>query len=205
MADGTEPDGRPDGDREAPARPTHQPVRPGFASGLPQREVGPRPRVAAVVAALVAASIACFLAPTVVAALRHRSLRTDLQARLAERAPDYSAEDIDRAVLLGLAVVLVATLGACLLQLLAARAILARRRSGRSSLLVATLLLVPLSVLASAFRDGGTTDAALLVGQGAFALTALVLSRSSQLVEWLEARPAFAIRPLISDSTSAED
>ncbi|WP_040320313.1 hypothetical protein [Aeromicrobium marinum] len=185
-ADGEEPDAAPP-----------PPRRPGFSSGLPEREEVPAPRSVAMTAWLVRLSLVAFAVPTALAAQRYPEIRRSLRDRLMEEAPDYSSSDIGQAVTVGLAVVAVLGLLMVLAELRAVAALRRRQAGGRTALLVLTLVHVPVLLVVSAFRGGGQLDLVLSAVQLLLLLLACLLATRSAVKEWLVAKPPLVAPPLL--------
>lgn len=195
MAD-DEPDSAP------PRSDASAPRRPGFISGLPQRDEVPRPRTIVVARIAVLLALVAFVVPTVLAALDRAAIRAELRLELVARAPDYSIDDIDRALTITL--IAGAAIGAllCLLELSAASSLRKRSTAGRTALVVLVVLHLPVLVVTHAFRDV-PHDLAFSVAQAALLLVAAGAALAPQTRRWLRAKPPLAVTTLLRQQDEA--
>jgi hypothetical protein len=200
--DAKPPSQAPDDKTPGPPPP---PARPAFASGLPQREELRTPRTIAAAHITVVASAIAFLVPSALAVTRWEHLRESLRKSLTEKADDYSAEDIRHAVDVTLIGVGVIALFLLALEIAAVRSLANRQPSGRTMLMILTILHLPLMVIVSAFRDGGLADLAWTAGQAFFLVLTLTMATVHPTKRWLNAKPPIASRTLTSFGGVAPD
>ncbi|MGA8986931.1 hypothetical protein [Aeromicrobium sp.] len=182
----------------------HPPERPSFASGLPQRTEVPTPGTIGIAAWSVRLSVLAFIVPTALAGMRQADLRKALRKALDAQAPDYSATEIGRAVIVAL--VSLAAIGVILslLELSALSALRQRRRGGRTALIVLTAFHLPVLVVISAFRGAGTLDLTLTATQGLLLIAAAATAALPATKRWLNAKPPLAVTSLLKPHEASD-
>lgn len=180
----------------------HSPERPGFISGLPQRDVVPRPRTVAIARWAVVLSAIVFLVASGLALTRQASIRATLRADLSDRAPDYSASDIDKALIVTLAAIGIAGLLLVMFELSATTALRRRGSGGRTVLIVLTAIHLPIMLISHGLR-GGTLDLGLTAAQGALLVIAAVAAMAPRTRRWLRAKPPLAVPALFGQQREA--
>lgn len=163
------------------------PERPGFAWGLPVEERIARPR--RLVVALVLACVAVLLvaAAVLVGALQFETLGKALIDALPEDlSVEYSAADIDRAVLVLFGALAGLSLVLALLQALSMRTLVTHRRPGvRVTCLVFVALTVAVLAIGILVREADALDLALAGGAALSMLVATTLSFTPEASRWL--------------------
>lgn len=183
---------------------TGPPQRPQFSSGLPQREEVPRPRTVPIVRVAAWLALLSFAVPTVIAALDQKAIRAALRTDLVERAPDYDASDIGRAVLVTL--IALAVIGAVLslLEVSASSALHRHSVAGRTTLLVVAALHVPILVVTHAFRDV-PLGAVFTIAQALFLLVAVAAAAAPVTSRWLRSKAPIEVNTLINQQEHRRD
>jgi hypothetical protein len=147
------------------------PGRPTRVSNLPPPTSIPRPRLVFVVMFLVVVAAIAFAQASVRILIDQRDFRTLLEHKLADRAPDYSQNDVKTAVLVGVIVLAVLSVSFMLGELRATARLLEKRRSARTGLLVLTLLHLPIvGATAQAYEGDRNVGLGAAVGAGALVL-----------------------------------
>lgn len=185
-------------------QPADRPQRPQFSSGLPRRQEVARPRTAAVVRVATWLALVAFIVPTVLAVLDQKAIRAALRSQLVERAPDYDASDIGRAVLVTLIAVGVIGAVLALLEIRASRALNRHSQGGRTALLVLVVLHVPVLIITQAFRDV-PFGAELSIAQGVLLLLAAAAAVAPVTARWLRAKPPIEVKTLLHQQEHRTD
>jgi uncharacterized membrane protein len=131
-------------------------------------------------------------------------LRSSLRTSLSEKADDYSAADIRHAVDVALAGGGLIALLLLVLEILAVRSLARRQQSGRTMLMILTVMHLPAMLVTSAFRDGGVTDLAWTAGQALFLILTVTMATVHPTKRWLQAKPPIAARTLTSYGFSSQ-
>ncbi len=178
----------PEEDEPERVAPRHaDPPRPALVTGLPIQPEIPRPKLVIITFALVVLSALAFIPYTADAVPRRDGIRTELEERLAERSPDYSAGDIENAVLYTLIGAAVLSVLFILLELRGARRLQRKIDSGRTWLLILLGFHLPLIAISPVLRDGGRNDLISALVQGGCLVLAVTLAYLPPVTRWLAA------------------
>lgn len=179
------------------------PERPGFMSGLPQRDEVSRPRTVMIARWAVIVSAVAFAVATALAVVNQAAIRATLRSDLSERAPEYSSSDINKALLVALAAVGIAGLLLVILELNASTALRRRGSGGRLALIVLTFIHLPIMLITTGLRGGGRVDLWLTAVQAGLLVIAAGAALLPRTRRWLVAKPPLAVETLFGQQRDA--
>ena len=173
---------------DGPVEPTlrhSDPPRPSFATGIPLRPEIRRPRIVDLVLILVVFAGIAFLPFTIDAVPRRQQIRSKLEDELAKQSPDYSAADIEQAVLITLIGLVAVSVLFVVTEIRSAARLRRKSRGGRTWLLILTVLHLPVIAMSPFIRDGGRWDLISAATQGTFLVLGTLLAYVPPVSKWL--------------------
>ncbi|MFZ0140913.1 MAG: hypothetical protein WAL70_07500 [Aeromicrobium sp.] len=176
MTDPSDPSLRDDG-----------PQRPAVTSALPPLPQIRRPRIVWLVPILTVISVLSSVPALVLTYQKWDSVRSDLQSQLADLQPDYSADDVRVAVLIGLIVMVGFGVLFSLAELRASVRLLDKRRGARTALLWLAVFHVPLVAFTAQLRDLGQLSHNAAWVQGGCLILAVAVAYWISVGRWLTA------------------
>lgn len=185
---------------------TTAPERPTFASSLAEETRVGRPRRVIVAFIFVILAMLGCIALIAAAALRFEVIQDALAGALPEDLiTDYSEDDIEHAVLLLVAAVAGVWFALTTVQLLSAQRLLANRsRSGRATLVVSTVLALPVAALAFILREGNIPGLAATAAVAVASLTATVIVCTPAVSVWLGQRERPSARSMVTSDAAQQ-
>ena len=168
--------------------PRHEgPQRPAVTSALPPLPQIRRPLIVWLVPILTVISVLASVPALVLTYQNWDSVRSDLQKQLAELQPDYSADDVRVAVLIGLIVMVGFGILFSLAELRASVRLLDKRRGARTALLWLAVFHVPLVAFTAQLRDLGQLSHNAAWVQGVCLVLAVAVAYWISVGRWLTA------------------
>lgn len=185
---------------------TGAPDRPTYASTIPEDAYIDRPRRIVAGFVLVILAIVAFVVFAVLAAWRFEEIRdTTIAALPDDLTSDYTDEDLERAVQVLLAAVGVLGLVLALLQLLSANTLMVNRSAAaRVTLVVVTVVFLPVAFVALVVAEAGIVDTALVGAAGLCLLTAVALACTPKASRWLRQSAKRRSTPLLASTAARE-
>ncbi len=163
------------------------PERPAVTSALPPLPQIRRPAIVWLVPILTFVSVLSSLPALVLTYRRWNSVRDGLEKQLADLQPDYSADDVRVAVLVGLIIMIGFAILFSLAELRASVRLLDKRRGARTALLWLALFHVPLVAITAQLRDLGELSHNAAWVQGGCLVLAVLVAYWFQVGRWLTA------------------
>jgi len=168
--------------------PRHEgPQRPAVTSALPPLPQIRRPLIVWLVPILTVISVLSSAPALVLTYQKWDSVRSDLQKQLADLQPDYSADDVRVAVLIGLIVMVGFGILFSLAELRASVRLLDKRRGARTALLWLAVFHVPLVAFTAQLRDLGQLSHNAAWVQGVCLVLAVAVAYWISVGRWLTA------------------
>jgi hypothetical protein len=146
-----------------------------------------RPRIVWLVPILTVISVLSSVPALVLTYQKWDSVRSDLQKQLADLQPDYSANDVRVAVLIGLIVMVGFGILFSLAELRASARLLDKRRGARTALLWLAVFHVPLVAFTAQLRDLGQLSHNAAWVQGGCLILAVAVAYWISVGRWLTA------------------
>lgn len=163
------------------------PERPAVTSALPPLPQIRRPIVVWLVPILTFASVLSSVPSLVLTYRRWDSVRQDLEKQLSDLQPDYSADDVRVAVLVGLILMVGFAIVFSLIELRASVRLLDKRRGARTALLWIAAFHVPLIAVTAQLRDLGQLSHNAAWVQGGCLVLAVAIAYWIGVGRWLRA------------------
>jgi len=173
-----------------PPVPSHRyenPERPPVSSALPPLPEIRRPAIVWLVPILTFASVLSSVPALVLTYRKVDSVRSGLEKQLADMQPDYSADDVRVAVLVGLIVMVGFSIVFSLAELRASVRLLDKRRGARTALLWFAVFHVPLVAVMAQLRDLGQLTYIAAWVQGVCLVLAVAIAYWFRVGRWLTA------------------
>ena len=173
-----------------PGEPNHRyenPERPAVTSALPPLPQIRRPIIVWLVPILTFVSVLSSVPSLVLTYRRWDSVRRGLEKQLADLQPDYSADDVRVAVLVGLIVMVGFGIVFSLAELRASVRLLDKRRGARTALLWLAFFHVPLIAVTAQLRDLGQLSHNAAWVQGVCLVLAVAIAYWIHVGRWLTA------------------
>lgn len=174
-------------DREEPNLRYENPERPPVSSTLPPLPQIRRPIIVWLVPILTFVSVLSSVPALVLTYRRWDSVRNGLEKQLADLQPDYSADDVRVAVLVGLIVMVGFAILFSLAELRASVRLLDKRRGARTALLWFAAFHVPLIAVTAQLRDLGQLSHNAAWVQGVCLVLAVATAYWIGVGRWLRA------------------
>lgn len=163
------------------------PQRPAVKSALPPLPQIRRPIMVWLVPILTFVSVGSSVPALVLTYQRWDSVRTGLEKQLADLQPDYSADDVRVAVLVGLIVMVGLGILFSLAELRASVRLMDKRRGARTALLWLAVFHVPLVAVVAQLRDLGQLVHQAAWVQGVCLVLAVAIAYWLPVGRWLTA------------------
>jgi quinol-cytochrome oxidoreductase complex cytochrome b subunit len=163
------------------------PQRPAVTSALPPLPQIRRPRTVWLVPILTFISVASSVPALVLTYQKWDSVRSDLQKQLADAQPDYPANDVRTAVLVGMIVMVAFGILFSLAELRASVRLMDKRRGARTALLWLAVFHVPLVAFMAQLRDLGQLSHNTAWAQGVCLVLAVAIAYWIPVGRWLTA------------------
>jgi quinol-cytochrome oxidoreductase complex cytochrome b subunit len=173
-----------------PGEPSHRyenPERPPVSSALPPLPQIRRPKIVWLVPILTFASVLSSVPALVLTYQKVDAVRRGLEKQLADLQPDYSADDVRVAVLVGLIVMVGFGILFSLAELRASVRLLDKRRGARTALLWLAIFHVPLIAFMAQLRDIGQLSSNAAWVQGVCLVLAVAVAYWIGVGRWLAA------------------
>ena len=174
-------------DREEPNLRYEHPERPPVSSALPPLPQIRRPIIVWLVPILTFVSVLSSVPALVLTYRKWDSVRDGLEKQLADLQPDYSADDVRVAVLVGLIVMVGFAILFSLAELRASVRLLDKRRGARTALLWFAAFHVPLIAVTGQLRDLGQLSHNAAWVQGVCLVLAVAIAYWIGVGRWLRA------------------
>ncbi len=140
---------------------------------------------------------------TALAVAHQAAIRTTLRTDLSKRAPDYSDSDINKALLVALAAAGIAGVLLVIMELSAATTLRRRGNGGRLALIMLTFVHLPIMLITTGLRGGGTVDLWLTAAQAGLLIIAAGAALTPRTRRWLVAKPPLAVETLFGQQRDA--
>ncbi|MGH3457873.1 hypothetical protein [Aeromicrobium sp.] len=163
------------------------PQRPAVTSALPPLPQIRRPLIVWLVPILTFASVLSSVPALVLTYRKWDAVRSALEKQLADLQPDYSADDVRVAVLVGLIVMVGFGIVFSLAELRASVRLLDKRRGARTALLWLAAFHVPLIAITAQLRDLGQLSHNAAWVQGGCLVLAVAVAYWISVGRWLKA------------------
>ncbi len=163
------------------------PERPAVTSALPPLPQIRRPRIVWLVPILIFISVLSSVPALVLTYQKWDSVRSELQKQLSDAQPDYSADDVRVAVLVGLIVMVGLAILFSLAELRASVRLMDKRRGARTALLWLAVFHVPLVAATAQLRDLGQLSHNAAWVQGVCLVLAVAIAYWIPVGRWLTA------------------
>lgn len=163
------------------------PQRPVVKSALPPLPQIRRPRIVWLVPILTFASVLSSVPALVLTYQKWDSVRSALEKQLADAQPDYSADDVRVAVLVGLIVMVGFGILFSLAELRASVRLMDKRRGARTALFWVAVFHVPLVAITAQLRDLGQLSHNAAWVQGVCLVLAVAIAYWIPVGRWLTA------------------
>jgi len=173
-----------------PPGPSHRyenPERPPVSSALPPLPQIRRPTIVWLVPILTFTSVISSVPALVLTYRKVDAVRRELEKQLADLQPDYSADDVRVAVLVGLIVMVGFGILFSLAELRASVRLLDKRRGARTALLWFAIFHVPLVAFMAQLRDIGQLSYNAAWVQGVCLVLAVAVAYWIGVGRWLAA------------------
>jgi hypothetical protein len=187
-----------------PSEPSHRyekSERPAVTSALPPLPQIRRPIIVWLVPILTFISVGSSVPALVLTYRRWDSVRDSLEKQLADVQPDYSADDVRVAVLVGLIIMVSFGILFSLAELRASVRLLDKRRGARTALIWLAIFHVPLIAVMAQLRDLGDLSHRAAWVQGVCLVLAVAVAYWFQVGRWLTAVRRQGPIPLRPSST----
>ena len=173
-----------------PPVPSHRhenPERPAVSSALPPLPQIPRPMIVWLVPILTFASVLSSVPALVLTYRKVDAVRRGLEKQLSDLQPDYSADDVRVAVLVGLIIMVGFGILFSLAELRASVRLLDKRRGARTALIWLAVFHVPLIAFMAQLRDIGQLSYNAAWVQGVCLVLAVAVAYWISVGRWLRA------------------
>ncbi len=157
------------------------------SSALPPLPQIQRPRIVWLVPILAFVSVLSSVPALVLTYQKWGSVRVGLEKQLADLQPDYSADDVRRAVVVGLIIMVGFAILFSLAELRASIRLLDKRRGARTALLWLAIFHVPLVAITAQLRDLGQLSHQAAWVQGVCLVLAVLIAYWISVGRWLTA------------------
>jgi quinol-cytochrome oxidoreductase complex cytochrome b subunit len=174
-------------DSEGPNLRYEHPQRPAVSSALPPLPQIRRPRIVWLVPILTFTSVLASVPALVLTYQRWDSVRDALEKQLADLQPDYSADDVRVAVLVGLILMVGFAILFSLAELRASVRLMDKRRGARTALFWVAVFHVPLVAITAQLRDVGQLSHNAAWVQGVCLVLAVAVAYWLPVGRWLTA------------------